>query len=365
MKKSIIAAALAAVMLLSGCSKVREEDYYSMADELENVKAEMRSLQSANSSLQDENAVLKGENEELKPENDRLQKEYDQLYKEAEAYLKLSESERAAEMERLQKEEAERKAQEEAAQKAEEAKGYETGITFENISRSPDKYKGKKVKFSGYVLQVIEGYSTNSIRMSTNGRYDDVILVEYKPDIIDVRLLEDDELVVYGTFLSMKSYTTVVNSTVTVPAIKADIISLDGEINTNPETSQPSESTPNTSTYPVLYNDQFVSVSFCGVEKKSGEDCVVYMVENKTDFTLEVWDSTVSFDGFDLGEMSGSGDVSPKSKGKVYFYKDDRSGIDNKNPSTVSGSLTINDKGYQKIGGKSYYKFSFSNVSVR
>ena len=68
-----------------------------------------------------------------------------------------AEAEKAkAEEEKRQLEEAEaqRKAEEEAAQKAaeeaaaaaaaeEEAKGYETGITYDQLARTPDDYKGK------------------------------------------------------------------------------------------------------------------------------------------------------------------------------------------------------------------------------
>lgn len=44
-----------------------------------------------------------------------------------------------------------------AAQKAaEEAQGYETGITYDQLARTPDQFIGKKVKFTGKVLQVLE-----------------------------------------------------------------------------------------------------------------------------------------------------------------------------------------------------------------
>lgn len=352
MRKTVLAGALAAVMLLSGCSGVSQEEYNSLLEE--NLR-----LLSQNEELSSKLDRQLSNNTSYYAENKRITEEYEQLKKDAEPYLQLSEAERAAEMERLKKEEEERKAQEEVARQEEEAKGYETGITFDDISRTPEKYKGKKVKFSGYVLQVIEGYTINSIRMSTDGRYSDVILVDYKTSLVDVRLLEGDEVVVYGTFSDMETYTTVMGSSVTVPLVNADIISLDDEIGSN-DTSQPTESTQNPVTYSVLYDDEYVNISFCGIEKYSSKESVVYMIENKNDFALHVWDPTVSLDGFDLGEMSGMYDISPKSKGKVYFYKDDKSGIDNKNPSSVSGSLTLNSKGNEKINGQIYYKVSFS-----
>lgn len=50
------------------------------------------------------------------------------------------------------------KEEEEARKKAEEeARGYETGITYDQLARTPDEFEGKKVKFSGKVIQVSEG----------------------------------------------------------------------------------------------------------------------------------------------------------------------------------------------------------------
>lgn len=147
-----------------------------------------------------------------------------------------------------------------------------------------------------------------------------------------------------------------------------DLWSQKGTTTSQPSSSsQPESSIPpvqNNSTYTSLYDDQFVNISFCGIEKYAGKESVVYIVENKNDFALHVWDPTVALDGIDLGKMTGMYDISPKSKGKVYFYKDNKSNIENKNPSTVSGSLTINSKGNEKINGQTYYEISFSgNVS--
>lgn len=230
MKKSIIAVALAGIMLLTGCSGVSQESYNSVVAENEILKEKVSEMEATNDNLTTKSDALAKEHEELTSK-------YEALEKEARPYLELSEAERAAEMDRLQQEEDERKAQEEAARQEEEAKGYETGITFEDISRSPDKFKGKKVKFSGSVLQIIDGYLSNDIRMSTNGNYDDVILVEYKTSLIDYRLLEKDKITIYGTFSNLQSYTTVMGSTVTVPLIKADRIELTPTAGRNPDGS--------------------------------------------------------------------------------------------------------------------------------
>lgn len=227
MKKVVLAGTLASVMLLSGCSGVSQESYNSLSNKNGKLQNENASLKFDNSKLESANEALEAENERISDEYKQIKSEYDQLKKEAEPYLQLSEAERAAEMERLQKEEEERKAQEEAARREEEAKGYETGITYEDISRSPDKYKGEKVKFTGRVLQLVaEGTYSNEIRMSTDGNYDDVIFISYDPGKLDVRVLEDDNITVCGKFSKMYTYTTVLGSSVTVPLVYVDIITI-------------------------------------------------------------------------------------------------------------------------------------------
>lgn len=227
MKKQFIAAVLAGAVLLSGCSGVSQESYNSVVAENESLKTKVTEMQATNNSLTTNNNELANKRDELANECDELTSKYEALEKEARPYLELSEAERAAEMERLQKEEDERKAKEEAERQEEEAKGYETGITFDDISRSPDKYKGKKVKFTGRVLQLVfEGTNISELRMSTNGNYDDVILISYDPSKLDGRILEDDNITVCGTFSKMYTYTTVLGSSQTVPLVYVDIITI-------------------------------------------------------------------------------------------------------------------------------------------
>lgn len=72
MKKAIFAAALAAIVLLSGCSGVSQENYNSLVTENESIKSENSKLESENSSLKSENASLQEENSSLKSDNDSL-----------------------------------------------------------------------------------------------------------------------------------------------------------------------------------------------------------------------------------------------------------------------------------------------------
>src|SRR5699024_10698809 len=94
----------------------------------------------------------------------------------------------------------EKKAEEERKKKEEkEKKGYDTGITYDQLARTPDDYEGEKVKFSGKVLQVMEGNSsTVQLRMAINDDYDKVISVQYDSNCVESRLLEDEQITILG-----------------------------------------------------------------------------------------------------------------------------------------------------------------------
>lgn len=244
MKKTIFALCLCTCVLLSGCSGVSREEYDSLASSNSQMESE-------NQALEEKYDSVSGKYNELKGKYDKLSADYETLKKDTEEWRALNADQKAAakaqaEADRINAEEEQRKAQEaadqaakekaeqeeaqrkaeEEARLAEEAKGYETGITFNDISRSPDTYKGKKVKFTGRIIQIVEGSYQNSARMSTSGKYDDVVFFTYYNDSIDVRLLEDDMITIYGTFSGLYTYTTVLNSSVTLPEIHVDRIEL-------------------------------------------------------------------------------------------------------------------------------------------
>lgn len=263
MKKIVMIVAV--FMLLTGCSSVSQEEYNSLCSQNSNLESLICELQTNKANLEEKMNTLTSS-------YDVLNSSYEQLKKDTEQFLNLSEAERQAEIARLEQEEADRKAQEEAEQRAEEAKGYETGITFDEISRSPDKYNGKKVKFTGSVLQILEGYYYNEGRMSTSGDYKDVVYFSYDKDIVDVRLLEKDKITIYGTFKGLYTYETVVGGNVTLPKISVDIIEF------VPENSTTLGNTP------VLNDDILNNISTNAVRTQDGYVCV--FLTNNNDFVI-------------------------------------------------------------------------------
>ncbi len=101
---------------------------------------------------------------------------------------------------------------------------YNTGITYDQIARTPDTYKGKKVRFSGFVLQVMESENQVELRIATDGNYDDIIYVYYKSSLVSSRILEDDYITIYGVSEGLYTYISAWGVEVTIPLISVDKI---------------------------------------------------------------------------------------------------------------------------------------------
>lgn len=129
------------------------------------------------------------------------------------------------------KKEAETKASTEAAaaQKAkEEAEKKDPATyptqTYDEMARNGDSHAGEKIQITGKVIQVQDsddGGATLRVATSADG-YDDVYLVQImSSEWKGHRLLEDDQITIYGTVYGLYSYKTVMGNTQTVPAIIA------------------------------------------------------------------------------------------------------------------------------------------------
>ncbi len=141
---------------------------------------------------------------------------------------KKQEAEEAAAEKKAAEEKAKKEAAEEEARKkkvAEAKKGYETGITFDELARNPDEYIGDKVKLSGKVIQVIEGEASQTqLRIAVNDDYDRVVYAAYDSSIVDSRILEDDQITIMGISSGLLTYQSTMGGDITIPAVKIDVI---------------------------------------------------------------------------------------------------------------------------------------------
>ena len=151
---------------------------------------------------------------------------------EEKAAREAKEAEEKALAEQKAKEEAEAaaKAAEEARLKAEQEaaakKANAQPIEFAQLKKNPDRYKGEYVKYTGEILQILEGDDVTHIRLAvtrTSYGYDfnDVIFVEY-PGYTD--FVDEDIVTVYGEIYGTYSYTSQAGYNISLPGLLADTV---------------------------------------------------------------------------------------------------------------------------------------------
>ncbi|MFJ6264253.1 toxin regulator [Lysinibacillus xylanilyticus] len=116
-------------------------------------------------------------------------------------------------------EEARIKAEQEAAAKKANAKT----IDYPQLKKNPDRYKGEYVKYTGKILQILEGDNITNIRLAvtpTSYGYNpnDVIFIEYSgyTDFVD-----DDIITVYGEIYGSYSYKSQAGFDIALPGLLA------------------------------------------------------------------------------------------------------------------------------------------------
>lgn len=225
-KKILVAASIIASLNMSACSSgISQQDYESVAAEATQLSQEI-------TSLKEKNTALEGERDSAKSKYESLSADFDTYKKSMSAYEGLSVAEAQAKQIEAEALIASKAAEEEAAaaaaaaqKEAEEKAGYETGITYDQLARTPDEYMHKKVKFTGIVLQVMEGSGeSNQIRLAVNSDYDRVLYCEYDKSIVSSRILDNDKITIYGTSLGLYSYTSTLGAPITIPAVLIDKI---------------------------------------------------------------------------------------------------------------------------------------------
>lgn len=211
--KRIISVFLVTVLMLSlfSCSNgVTQEEYDLIRSELDSAKTTISSLEEQVSVLQKEYGAYK---EKMSEYEGLASVEAEARRIEAEAVIK-AEQEAAAAAAAAVAAEAEAKAR----------AGYETGITYDQLARTPDNYMGELVKFKGKVLQVVEGDTEINIRLAVNNNFDDILFCGYSPDIVSSRVLENDTITIYGESLGLYSYESTIGAQITIPAVWIDKI---------------------------------------------------------------------------------------------------------------------------------------------
>lgn len=243
MKKKVFILVMAiSTSMLVGC--IKQDEYDAIVKEKTKLEGEIVSLSEEKVKTENELEEQVKKYNELQTESEELKAQYSKLEEETNAYkekmkpyeemtMAQAEAEKLKaeqEAEKIKEEEAAKKAAEEQAKKeaeekakaeaeAEERKGYETGITYDQLARNPDDYVGKKVKFKGKVLQTMEGEYIAALRFAVNSDYDKVLYLTYSPSAVSSRILEDDIITIYGESSGLYSYTSTMGATITIPEV--------------------------------------------------------------------------------------------------------------------------------------------------
>lgn len=231
---SVLIISLVSAINLNGKYNSLSKEYESATKELAQIKQQNQTLESKNSELTTANADLTNKNDELENgakkqlvdiknayEKGEWQNVIDLTAKLHEKYNGTEEDKSAQEMAKTSQSKID---EAKAAKAAEEAQGYETGITYDQLARTPDDYMAKKVKFYGKVIQVLEGDDSIQIRLAVDDNYDTVIYGEYKKSIVSSRVLEDDHITIYGKSVGTISYQSTMGGTITIPCVYIDKI---------------------------------------------------------------------------------------------------------------------------------------------
>ncbi|ANU18548.1 toxin regulator [Planococcus maritimus] len=222
-------------LLIGGSVGPSQSEVDASTESNENLQTQIQELESTNETSEKKIEELETKVKEAEPffaleEAERKEKEAELKKKEEEVKAK-EEAEKAAakakeEAEAKEKEEAEAKAAAQAKAEAEEQEriGYETGITYDQLARTPDDYVFEKVKFRGKVIQVMEGDGVTQLRIAVNDNYDTVIYGEFDASIVDSRVLEDDMITIRGLSTGLLTYESTMGGSISIPGISIEKI---------------------------------------------------------------------------------------------------------------------------------------------
>lgn len=166
----------------------------------------------------------------LLKDEERKEKEAEVKRKEEEAKAKKAAEEAAAkakadaEAKAKADAEAEAAAKEQAEAEEKERIGYDTGITYDQLARTPDDFIFEKVKFRGTVVQVMEGDGITQIRLAVNDDYDTILFGEFDSTVVDSRILEDDTITIRGLSSGLMTYESTMGGSISIPGISIEQI---------------------------------------------------------------------------------------------------------------------------------------------
>ena len=104
-------------------------------------------------------------------------------------------------------------------------------LSYDEIARYPDQYKGQLAKFSGEVVQVIKDGNKLQMRVDVTlkeyGYYTDTVFVIYNPKG-GINVLEEDIIMMYGELAGEQTYKSIFGQQITIPKMYVKYIDVVG-----------------------------------------------------------------------------------------------------------------------------------------
>ncbi len=100
-------------------------------------------------------------------------------------------------------------------------------IEYKDLARNPDDYTGEFLKISGEVIQVLEDGDELTLRVATADYYDDIFLVSYSYKDGESRILEDDQVTLWGMYYGTYTYESTLGGNITVPCLLAEYVDIE------------------------------------------------------------------------------------------------------------------------------------------
>ena len=101
-------------------------------------------------------------------------------------------------------------------------------VSYSDIARDSNGLKGQYFKFTGEVIQVLDGTYRMNVTVNDYGFYSDTIMFIYDTGSGD-RILEKDIVTIWGTSQGLLTYTSVLGADITVPSISARYVTINAE----------------------------------------------------------------------------------------------------------------------------------------
>ena len=127
-----------------------------------------------------------------------------------------------------------------------------TKTNYEDFARHENLHENEKLSFSGKVMQVVENSWGNAIRLAVDSDTDKIIYLTYDPDLISIRVLDDDVITVKGTYSGLYTYSSIRSGDITIPSATVESLEVKGF---KAPTNFPKDKDGNAKVTKALYED--------------------------------------------------------------------------------------------------------------